>query len=141
MTVTVDMIPTWRVTQVWHILGPMVKKAADLCATEFDLDDTLDAILSEKARLMAVLVDDQPKAAIVASGMKTPKQHILLLELAGGDELHRWWEQAICDIIGKARVLGYDAIEIRGRKGWSRMAKKLNFREAHVTYKLEIQNG
>ena len=50
-------------------------------------------------------------------------------------------EDAVGELARVARAAGYDAIETKARRGWSKMAGKYNFRPVHVAYEMELNDG
>ena len=138
MSVSFYMIPTPSVDAAWPVFGPMVEMAVERYGADRDIENVKSDILSEKAALFGVSVDGEPKAAIVIRPAIYPKRKTIVLDLVGGADIEQWWQDVIHAMVSQAKSAGYDAIEAKGRKGWAKIAKQCNFKEAYVAYELEI---
>jgi hypothetical protein len=132
------MIPTPSVKTAWPVFGPMVEMAVERYGADRDVEGVKADILAERSALFGVFVDGEPKAAIVIHPAVYQKRKTLVLDLVGGSDIEQWWKDAIRDIVSQAKSAGYGAIEAKGRKGWAKIAKQCNFKEAYVAYELEI---
>lgn len=138
MTVKLHMIPTPSVEAAWPVFGPMVEMAVERYGADRDIDGVKSDILAERSALFGVFADGEPKAAIVIRPAIYQKRKTIVLDLVGGADIEQWWKDVISAIVSQAKSAGYNAIEAKGRKGWAKIAKQCNFKEAYVAYELEI---
>lgn len=138
MTIQVRHIPTDEVRNWWPALGGYVNKAARRYHKDYDLDDMREAILDGDAALFGVFQNLKPIAAIVATEVRYPKRKVLLIELVGGSNMDKWFDQALLLLTEHAISAGYGAIQALGRKGWHNYAKRANFTEVFVGYERDL---
>lgn len=141
MTVSVQYIPTNEAPHWWPSLGGFVNKAARRYKADYSLDDMRRAIGNGDAALFGVFHNLQPVAAIVTSEVVYPKRKIMLIELVGGDDMRVWFDDAVNKLTEYAVAAGYSAIQSTGRNGWSKWAKRVNFRQTSVTFEKDLTEG
>jgi hypothetical protein len=76
--------------------------------------------------------DKTIRAAFVTRGATYPKRKMLVVELAGGDDLAGWGSEATRVFRNYARDAGLDGVELAGRTGWSRALKAYGWNTAMV---------
>ena len=131
-------IPTDLVGDVWHQVGPLLKKAAARYADSYDISHVRGRLESGDAALWIVMVEEEMKAAFTTDEILYPRRRIMLVELLGGTDAKLWYHDAMMDLAKIAAGAGYDAIQTSARRGWSKMAKSCGFSETAVTYEMEL---
>jgi len=139
--VTLSYVPTSEMDKWWPVAAPMIELARKRYDSQYGLDDVKDAILNGRAVLWLIMVGSKPRAAMTTSETKYPRRKVLCIELLGGEAVADWAEDAIGELARAAKAAGYDAIETKARRGWSKMAGKYNFRPVYVAYEMEIDDG
>ncbi len=139
--VTLSYVPISELDKWWPVASPMIELARKRYDSQYGLDDVKDAIAKGKAVLWLIMVGSKPRAAMTTSEDQYPRRKVLCIELLGGDAAEDWAEDAVGELARVARAAGYDAIETKARRGWSKMAGKYNFRPVHVAYEMELNDG
>lgn len=138
MGVMVAHIPTDQIAAYWGDFSEYIKKAAARYEKDYDFADVARALGEGRSALFGVWVDDRPQAALVVSEVVYPKRKKMLIELVGGDNVDKWYEEAIEKLSDVAQSAGYAALVSNARLGWTKMAKSVNFKQAHVAYEREF---
>lgn len=110
-------------------IWPMVKSFVSKCDGEISAaDDLYPLLLSGNRTLILVIENKEIKGACIAKKVNGFNKKIVITTL-GGDGAD--WCAAVDDFSKQLKALGYDRLEIQGRRGW---LKSLNdFNELHTT--------
>lgn len=138
MSVQVQYIPTEDVRHWWPTLGGFVNKAARRYVKDYDLGDMKEAIFAGDAALFGVFHNLQPVAAIVCSEESYPKRRLLRIELVGGSNMAKWFDEAVDQLAKYATNADFDAIVSQARLGWRNFAKKAKFKQTAVAYERDL---
>lgn len=122
----------------WRKLAPFVAKAAKRYEKDYDLDDVFEAVRSGKAMLFGIEHGGEFMGAMTVAPVVQPKRKTLVIELVGGKDAELWYSDTVRQLADTARNAGYDAITSNARHGWRKMAAKVGFKEASVTYEMDL---
>ena len=104
---------------IWNEVEPLIKKALDDC---YKAQDILDGLMETRFQLF-ISWEDRVESAVVTEVAKYPQKKILRYFLAGGENMNNWLEPIQKEIEQFAKDNQCDAIEVAGRKGWTRKLK------------------
>ena len=138
MSVQVQYIPTDEVLHWWPTLGGFVNKAARRYVKDYDPDDMRRSILAGEAALFGVFHNLKPVAAIVCSEESYPKRRLLRIELVGGSDMAKWFDEAVDMLAEYAKAANFDAIVSQARLGWKNYAKRAKFKQIAVAYERDL---
>lgn len=110
-------------------IWPLIKDYIALCDGDISTaDDLYDLLISGSRTLILVVECKQIKGACIAKEVIGFRKKIVITTL-GGDGAD--WNAAIDDFSRQLLILGYDRLEIQGRRGWLRSLE--SFDELHTT--------
>ena len=104
---------------IWNQVEPKIIKALDDCYTAKDI---LDGLIQKRFQLF-ISWEDKVESAVITEIAQYPRKRILRYFLAGGKNLDNWLEPIQKEIEQFAKNNQCDAIEVAGRKGWSKKLK------------------
>jgi hypothetical protein len=104
---------------IWNEVEPLIKKALDDC---YKAQDILDGLMETRFQLF-ISWEDRVESAVVTEVAQYPQKKILRYFLAGGENMNNWLEPIQKEIEQFAKYNQCDAIEVAGRKGWTRKLK------------------
>ena len=124
------MISVTSIESLW----PSVKHFITRCDSEISTADDLYPLLLSGERMLVLVVDGlEIKGACiyrVVTGFNTK----VVITTLGGDEAN--WNDAITDFARQLVTLGYNRLEVQGRRGWLRSLKE--FDEMHTTIGMNL---
>ena len=104
---------------IWNEIEPLIKKALDDCYTT---DDILKGLVFEKFQLF-ISWEKKVESAVITEVVQYPQKKICRYFLAGGSNMDNWLEPIQQTIEQFAKYNNCDAVEVAGRKGWSKKLK------------------
>lgn len=128
--ITAVIVSTVTIESIW----PNVKHFITRCDSEISTADDLYPLLLSGERMLVLVVDGlEIKGACiyrVITGFNTK----VVITTLGGDEAN--WNDAITDFARQLVTLGYNRLEVQGRRGWLRSLKE--FDEMHTTIGMNL---
>lgn len=118
-------IPIAHLDLVWHELWPLIEPAWRRSREKGDL---LAGLRARRLQLWAVYEGRTPIAAVVTrlNRHPGPRHHLdCRIWLVGGRDLARWLPDFLAKLIPWARAEGCACLSGAGRKGWTRIARRL----------------
>jgi len=104
---------------IWNEVEPLIKKALDDCYTT---DDILKGLINNSFQLF-ISWNKKVESAVVTEVAQYPQKKICRYFLAGGSNMENWLEPIQEEIEKFAKHNQCQAIEVAGRKGWSKKLK------------------
>ena len=104
---------------IWNEVEPLIKKALDDCYTT---DDILKGLINNSFQLF-ISWNNKVESAVVTEVAQYPQKKICRYFLAGGSNMENWLEPIQEEIEKFAKHNQCQAIEVAGRKGWSKKLK------------------
>lgn len=115
---------------------PRLQAALDRAGGEYTLDDIWDIVASGEGQLW-----HNDEFSGVTQVIDYPQKKVVLVHLAGGDlEALQEVARPGGDIERFARIVGADAIEIQGRRGWVRALAESGYHEKAVRVFKELND-
>jgi hypothetical protein len=128
----------------WEEVSVLLKKAVDQSCGAHDMDALYEEIKSGEHDLWIIFTgEDNIVAAYTTQICKYPRKTSLVVTFCGSDDkmggLAGVWIEAMCELKKWAVSYGFDAIEIVGRRGWTRVFRPMGFKETHVITELDLR--
>jgi hypothetical protein len=99
------------------------------------LQDVLEDIAAERAQLWVICDGPNVRMALVTRILEYPRGRAMLIQLCGGGPIAECLT-LLAELEGHARGLGCAWMEVRGRKGWSRLLPGYDTRSVELTKEL-----
>ena len=112
-------VPKQDLHIIWNEVEPLIKKALDDCYTT---DDILKGLINNSFQLF-ISWNNKVESAVITEVVQYPQKKILRYFLAGGSNMDNWLEPIQQEIEKFAKHNHCQAIEVAGRKGWSKKLK------------------
>lgn len=124
---------------MWPLVEAMFKRATDLSAGRYELDDLMLKVFRGDFTLWIVIEDhDRIIAAITSSFTNYPDGRFLSGQFLAGDKLDEWREP-FCELFDRwGRDNGCKAIEFVGRAGWAKALAPQGYKEIYRIYQKEL---
>ena len=104
---------------IWNEVEPLIKKALDDTYTARDI---LDGLVKNSFQLF-ISWEDKVECAVVTEVAQYPQKKVCRYFLAGGNNIDNWLEPIQQEIEKFAKHNQCQAVEVAGRKGWSKKLK------------------
>lgn len=125
-----------RLAEIFVKARPRLEAALEYSGGEFDIDDIWRLVASEEGQLWHS--DD---FSGITEVIHYPQKTVVLVHLAGGNlEALQNMTRPGGDLERFAKLVGADAIEIQGRRGWVRALADHGYREKAVRVFKELQD-
>ena len=104
----------------WETILPYLDQVFEYSADRIDADGALQTLKDGLSEILLVWDPDSFMiyAVMVAEVKIYPKRSVYSIGLCGGGHIHIWKERIWPALKQHARDLGYNQIEIIGRRGW-----------------------
>jgi hypothetical protein len=113
---TLEFIPMWDIDLHWKEIAPHLAKAVAK-QSGLSMESLYKDCKSGKYHLWKV-----PGRAALATQVQTfPCERVFMIVLAGGEGMDDWFQQADEVLTRCARSFDCNAMDIVGRRGWSRI--------------------
>ena len=136
--VLIAYIPTCEIDIYWDTISPMLRKAAARYENSYGFDVVERSVREGNSVLWVITSDGEPVAAMTTIEVVYPRRKTLRIELLGGKGADYWAGEVITSLAQSARAAGFAAIETHARLGWSKLAKKHNFKAIYTAYEMDI---
>jgi hypothetical protein len=124
------IIDICSIKSIW----PMVKGFVERCDSETSKASDLYELLLNGDRGLVLVVDDlQIKGACIYRVIHGVKKTVTITTL-GGDQAN--WRDAVKDFSAQLQALGFERLQIQGRRGWVKMFNE--FEELHTTIGIDL---
>lgn len=118
-------VPSHLVDAMWSHVSPWLSKGVTAGATT--LARVREDIANDTDRLWVVFQDEKPVAAFVTAVYVDQGSYLGVYAL-GGRGVWRWARDIYGAMQVEARSRGVDRVRFVGRKGWSRVLPRLDYR-------------
>ena len=104
---------------IWNEVEPLIKKALD---DTYSARDILDGLVKNSFQLF-ISWEKKVESAVITEVVQYPQKKICRYFLAGGNNMDNWLEPIQETIEQFAKHNHCNAVEVAGRKGWSKKLK------------------
>ena len=139
--IAVKLVPKDRVEMVWPAVSDFVALSQARVSDNIGLDDLRGDLIRGGQQLWLVTKEDKLTAVIITMILQHPRRRIFRIAHIAGINAKDWLHDALAVMKDAAGKIGCEAIEAEGRPGWAKHAKKMNFRETHRVYEMELKHG
>ena len=139
-------VPREAVNIVWGDVCNMLAQAVNTSGGKYHIDDIYNH-LTKGIYSLWIIIDNKDKdkgkvvAAITTRLIEYPNKKALAMDWIGGSKINQWLPIAVERLSDFASDCGCSHLEGYGRKAWSRLLKKYNWKPEYIAYKMEIKNG
>jgi len=140
-TVSVVPIRAEDVDAVWLEAAPFIRLAQRRIERNIGMSNIYDELVKGQICLWLVTIEDKLQAVIITRFVQHPLRRALRLEYIAGKSMTKWLDKSMATMRKAAQIAGCSVIEGDGRKGWTRIAKSIGFKEAYRSFDLEIDNA
>mgnify|MGYP003113401169 CR=1 FL=1 len=125
--------------ECWNTVSVMIEKAVDLSNGRHTLSSTYEKLNAGVMKLFGIFNDDFLIGAFVSQVMIYPAKQVYCVLFIGGTGLINHMKTIIDFFRVESIRSGCKGVEIIGRKGWSKINKKLNlnFIEKGMYYEMD----
>lgn len=142
MTYRITMIANEDVAEVLPLVAGYLREAVDAAQARTSFEIVVNDLLTAKASLWIGYDTEGPiDVAFVTRVSRYPLKRMLLLELAGGQNMERWLPKATEVFRQFAIDSKLDGVEIYGRRGWARALAPYGVRETIVVSEIDLRQG
>lgn len=127
---------------VWNLAKPFLEKSMPYSGGRYDIDAMYEQIRQGTQQLWMIADEDarNPIAAFTTRVIEYPRLKTLSCQFCGGHGVRDWAEQ-VDDLLNNiAREFGCTAIEMTGRKGWTRVLPS-SWKEEFILYRREVTSA
>lgn len=115
----ITQVPKEDLHLIWNEVEPLIKKALD---DTYSARDILDGLVKNSFQLF-ISWENKVESAVITEVVQYPQKKICRYFLAGGSNMDNWLEPIQQTIEQFAKHNNCDAVEVAGRKGWSKKLK------------------
>ena len=137
-------VPREATDIVWHDVSGLLNKAILTSNGKYHIDDIYRHINEGYYNLWLIIdekKDEKLIAAITTRLIEYPSRRALALDWVGGNRMNDWLPIAMEKFISFAKDCGCSHLEGYGRKAWTKVLKKYNWKPEYIAYRMEIANG
>jgi len=137
-------VPREAIDIVWGDVSNMLNKAIITSAGKYHIDDIYRHLNEGYYNLWLIIdnkKDEKVIAAITTRIIEYPSKKAMAMDWIGGKRMMEWLPIAMERLTSFAKDCGCSHLEGYGRKAWSKVLKKYNWKPEYIAYRMEIKNG
>tara|TARA_R100001163_G_C5065446_1_gene203400 strand:+ start:80 stop:508 length:429 start_codon:yes stop_codon:yes gene_type:complete len=137
-------VPRQATDIVWGDVSNMLNKAIETSNGKYHIDDIYRHISEGYYNLWLIIdnmEDEKVIAAITTRLIEYPNRRALAMDWIGGTRMNEWLPIAMKRLSNFAKDCECSHLEGYGRKAWSKILKKYNWKPEYIAYRMEIDNG
>lgn len=126
-------------TECWSFLEPFVALALEYSQERLELEDVKRLVAEGGALVLLAWKPDEKRvhAVMLCEGKNYARKKVFSIGICGGTDLFEWAPVVWPGILHIARDLGYDQVEVVGRRGWGRFLA--GAREIATLYAIDLK--
>jgi hypothetical protein len=127
--------------EIWDRIEPYIELSARYNAGRSDIETVKAAVNAEDSIVVLVFDRDsrQVLSVIVGEGYVFPNRTVFSVNICGGHDVEQWGRTAWHRLQAIAKRLGFDQIEVIGRRGWEGFLDGAH--ELSTTYVKDLEEG
>lgn len=141
VTHAIDGVPPHLVTALWPSVVHLVERACAEWPGDRSADDYMAACRASAAQLWMVSLAGKLRAVVITEILNFPQHRILVIELMAGEGMEEWVGELDKVMVEGGRNLGCARIRTGGRKGLTKAAVKLGYRQTAVVLEKDLGDG
>ena len=137
-------VPREAIDIVWGDVSSMLNKAITTSAGKYHIDDIYYELTKGYYNLWLIVDNKDGEKVIAAITTRIiwyPNRKAMAMDWIGGKRMMEWLPMAMEKLTDFAKDCGCSHLEGYGRKAWSKVLKKYNWKPEYIAYRMEINNG
>lgn len=139
MPVLFAKCPQDEIDRVWQVASTQLASAVSQSMGRYELEDVYWLLCSGHMQLWLAADGQEIIASCVTQVSEYPKKTLLSVVFLGGSKLHLFLDVLLEKLKAFASANHCEAIDLAGRKGWSRVLGKHGFQQSgHIFMELPV---
>ena len=137
-------VPREAIDIVWGDVSSLLNKAIRTSGGKYHIDDIYENLTKGYYNLWLIVDDKDGEKVIAALTTRIiwyPNRKAMAMDWIGGKRMMEWLPKAMEILTDYAKDCGCSHLEGYGRKAWSKVLKKYNWKPEYIAYRMEIDNG
>ena len=137
-------VPREAIDIVWGDVSSLLNKAILTSGGKYHIDDIYENLTKGYYNLWLIVDDKDGEKVIAALTTRIiwyPNRKAMAMDWVGGKRMMEWLPKAMEILTDYAKDCGCSHLEGYGRKAWSKVLKKYNWKPEYIAYRMEIDNG
>ena len=137
-------VPREAIDIVWGDVSSMLNKAIATSGGKYHIDDIYYELTKGYYDLWLIVDNKDGEKVIAAITTRIiwyPNRKAMAMDWIGGKRMMEWLPIAMERLTSFAKDCGCSHLEGYGRKAWSKVLKKYNWKPEYIAYRMEINNG
>ena len=137
-------VPREAIDIVWGDVSILLNKAILTSGGKYHIDDIYENLTKGYYNLWLIVDDKDGEKVIAALTTRIiwyPNRKAMAMDWIGGKRMMEWLPKAMDILTDFAKDCGCSHLEGYGRKAWSKVLKKYNWKPEYIAYRMEIDNG
>jgi len=137
-------VPREAIDIVWGDVSSLLNKAILTSGGKYHIDDIYENLTKGYYNLWLIVDDKDGEKVIAALTTRIiwyPNRKAMAMDWIGGKRMMEWLPKAMEILTDFAKDCGCSHLEGYGRKAWSKVLKKYNWKPEYIAYRMEIDNG
>jgi hypothetical protein len=137
-------VPREAIDIVWGDVSGLLNKAILTSGGKYHIDDIYENLTKGYYNLWLIVDDKDGEKVIAALTTRIiwyPNRKAMAMDWIGGKRMMEWLPKAMEILTDYAKDCGCSHLEGYGRKAWSKVLKKYNWKPEYIAYRMEIDNG
>ena len=137
-------VPREAIDIVWGDVSGLLNKAILTSGGKYHIDDIYENLTKGYYNLWLIVDDKDGEKVIAALTTRIiwyPNRKAMAMDWVGGKRMMEWLPKAMEILTDYAKDCGCSHLEGYGRKAWSKVLKKYNWKPEYIAYRMEIDNG
>jgi len=137
-------VPREAIDIVWSDVSSLLNKAILTSGGKYHIDDIYENLTKGYYNLWLIVDDKDGEKVIAALTTRIiwyPNRKAMAMDWIGGKRMMEWLPKAMEILTDFAKDCGCSHLEGYGRKAWSKVLKKYNWKPEYIAYRMEIDNG
>ena len=137
-------VPREAIDIVWGDVSSLLNKAILTSGGKYHIDDIYENLTKGYYNLWLIVDDKEGEKVIAALTTRIiwyPNRKAMAMDWVGGKRMMEWLPKAMEILTDYAKDCGCSHLEGYGRKAWSKVLKKYNWKPEYIAYRMEIDNG
>ena len=140
-TVIVVPIRAEDVDAVWLEAAPFIRLAQRRIERNVGMSNIYEELVQGQMCLWLVKMQDKLQAVIITRVVQHPRRRAFRIEYVAGKSMTEWLDSSMVTMRKAAQLSGCSVIEADGRRGWTKIAQSIGFKEVHRAFDMEITDA
>jgi len=138
---TFSAVPYEVLDVVWADAAPLLAKAVETSGGRYTIDSVYKSISGRHLALWLVMENTTPIAALTTRVVQLPTMRALAVDWLGGTRMKEWLPLITETLKQYAKDSSCAELHGYGRRAWSRWLEPHGWRQDHIVYSMELNDG